>query len=125
VKKELFLFGHFFLLGAGSVLFYDCLRVIRRIFSHGILWISVEDFLFAALAGGWFFLRLCGWNDGILRGYLLLAAALGAFVSAVCFEKILLFAQNRLKKWRKAATMGVKKIRRARSYGETEKKKAS
>jgi hypothetical protein len=122
VSKELFLFGHFFLLGAGGVLCYDCLRVIRRIFSHGILWISVEDFLFALLAGGWFFLRLCGWNDGILRGYLLLAAAFGALVSAVCCEKIMIFARKRLKKTGKAATMGIEMIRRARSHGETEKK---
>lgn len=114
-------------MGAGLVLCYDCLRVIRRIFSHGILWISVEDFLFAASAGIWFFLRLCQWNDGILRGYLLLAALLGALICSACCgrylmkfsEKIILYAKKRLKNIAKAVTMRKEKNRRERSHDET------
>jgi hypothetical protein len=124
VKTEWILFAQFFLLGAGAVLCYDVLRVVRRIFSHGILWISVEDFLFAAAAGIWFFLRLCQWNDGILRGYLLLGTLLGAVTYYRCFgrnfmkiwEKIIISAKKRLKKLSKVATMGVEKLRRERTH---------
>jgi hypothetical protein len=130
VKKELFLFVQFFLLGAGLVLCYDCLRVIRRIFGHGILWISVEDFVFGMAAGGWFFLRLCQWNDGIVRGYLLLAVLLGAVTYYACcgrhlmkfFEKIIIFVKKQLKKLGEAATMRVEKFWRARTHEETKKK---
>jgi hypothetical protein len=130
VKKELFLFGQFFLFGMGLVLCYDCLRVIRRIFAHGILWVTVEDLLFAAAGGGLFFLRLCQWNDGIWRGYILLGALLGALFYYVCFgrkfmkiwEKIIISAKKRLKKIGKAATMGIKKLRRERRHEDDEKK---
>jgi hypothetical protein len=130
VKKELFLFGQFFLFGAGLVLCYDFLRVIRRIFCHGFLWISVEDTLFGLVAGALFFLRLCQWNDGIVRGYLLLAVLLGALTYYACcgrylmkfFEKIIIFVKKRLKKAREAATMRVEKFWRVREYEKTEKK---
>jgi hypothetical protein len=130
VKKELFLFGQFFWFGMGLLFCYDCLRVLRRIFAHGILWITVEDLLFAAAGGGLFFLRLCQWNDGIWRGYILLGALFGALFYYVCFgrkfmkiwEKIIISAKKRLKKIGKAATMGIKKLRRERRHEDIEKK---
>lgn len=122
MSKELFLFGRFFLLGAGLLLCYDCIRGLRRIAPHGILWISLEDFLFAALSGGWFFLRLCEWNDGILRAYILLAVLFGAVVAYFFFEKILFFIKKQLKKVFKAVTMGRDNVWRERHHGRKKKK---
>jgi spore cortex biosynthesis protein YabQ len=126
VSGELALFVQFFLMGAMVALSYDFLRVIRRIIAHGLLWISLEDIIFSLLAGGGLFLVLCDKNDGILRGYILLAALLGVIVGALCVgryilrfsEKLIFFVKNGLKKLSKAATIMRKKIRRERLDGK-------
>jgi spore cortex biosynthesis protein YabQ len=134
VSEELMLFSRFFLVGAVIAISYDCLRVIRRIFLHGILWISLEDIIFAVLAGSVFFLELCDKNDGILRGYIFLAVFSGTAAGELLagryfvrfFSKVISFIKNRLKKWLGAATIKDKRCKketwRKRSDGETEKK---
>jgi spore cortex biosynthesis protein YabQ len=115
---ELRLFGQFFLLGAVMVVVYDLLRVLRRMFRHGIIWISLEDFLYWIVGGGLFFLYLCRDNNGIIRGYIILAMVLGACgYYGLCsrplmhrMEKIIISVKKRLKKVQKAATMGVKRL---------------
>jgi spore cortex biosynthesis protein YabQ len=131
------LFSRFFLVGAVIAIGYDCLRVLRRIFSHGILWISLEDIFFAVIAGGVFFLELCDKNDGILRGYIFLAVFSGAAAGELLagryfvrfFSWLISLIKNRLKKCLEAATIKDKRVNkevrvggRKRSDGETEKK---
>ena len=46
LEIEVMLFVQAMLAGAVLVLVYDLLRVIRRIFVHGIIWVSIEDALY-------------------------------------------------------------------------------
>ena len=77
LEVEVMLFVQAILAGAGLFLVYDVLRVIRRIFVHGIIWVSIEDALYWMISGFWIFLRICRMNDGIIRGYMLVAGLAG------------------------------------------------
>lgn len=59
---------------------YDCIRVFRRLFPHGILWISLEDALFwlGVAATGFRFLHREG--NGTLRWFAVLGMALGIWL---------------------------------------------
>lgn len=65
------------LLGCALAFVYDCLRIFRRVFSHGIFWISAEDLAYWAFAAGCFFRLLYYESDGVLRWFAVLGAALG------------------------------------------------
>lgn len=126
LETELALFAGAVLTGVGMLILYDMLRVFRRIFSHGILWVSVEDFLYGILVSGFFFLELCRENSGVIRGYILLGLALGAVLYHRLLSRHLMKhltkwiykAKNRLKNLCKKVTM--KKI--DRKPRETEEK---
>lgn len=127
LEIELALFGSSLLLGAGLLAVYDVIRILRRIFIHGVIWVSIEDFEYWAAAAIFFFLRLCKVNNGIVRVYILLAMALGAFVYYSLLSrhlmrwltKIVMIAKKRLKKWLKEAK--IKKSTWIRSHGTEEK----
>lgn len=127
LEIELVLFGSSILLGAGLLAVYDVIRILRRIFPHGVIWVSIEDFAYWAAASIFFFLRLCKINNGIVRVYILLAMALGAFVYYSLLSrhlmrwltKIVMIAKKRLKKWLKEAK--IKKDTWIRSHGTEEK----
>jgi len=133
LEIELGLFGQSVLQGILFLVVYDLIRIVRRVFPHGILWISFEDFFFWTAAGVWFFLRLCQENNGIIRGYILLGIALGAWVYyRLCsrplmhrLEKIINLIKNRLKKHKKAATIKIERLRNRMKSREAEKKDAS
>ena len=95
------------------VIVYDCLRLFRRILPHGIIWISVEDFLYWLVSGIMIFLLLYYRNDGAMRLYILLGIACGALIYYFTLGRILfrLLSDNiqkmkkRLKKVYKAFTI--------------------
>lgn len=115
------------LMGAAMLALYDLLRVIRRVFPHGIVWISLEDAVFWILSAGWFFLRVGKANDGIIRFYIILGVALGALLyyrilSRPLMKYVTLFIRNikkELKKVKKAATI---KISRRKGTQKSEEK---
>lgn len=117
IGLELVLLRESLLMGAGMLAFYDVLRVLRRIFPHGIVWISLEDAAFWILSAGWFFLRIGKANDGIIRFYIILGVALGALLyyrilSRRLMKYISLFicrVKKELKKVKKAATIRFRK----------------
>ena len=126
---EGFLFLSFFLFGVAAFLGYDGIRILRRVFPHGILWIAGEDFLYWTVTGSCFFLRLCQENDGRIRGYLLLAVALGAVSYYALFSRFLMkfltrgiiSMKNRLKKVKKAATIRMNKLHVKKKQQRSEK----
>ena len=59
LEIELALFLRSLLLGAGLLAVYDGIRIFRRFFSHGMLWISLEDAVYWTAAAIFFFLQLC------------------------------------------------------------------
>lgn len=127
LEMELELFGSSLLLGAGLLVIYDAIRILRRIFPHGVIWISLEDFVYWTAASIFFFLRLCKVNNGIVRGYILLAMALGALIYYRLLSrflmgwltKMIVLVKKQLKKWHKAAT--IKRDEWKKSHGAEEK----
>lgn len=125
LEIELALFLRSLLLGAGLLAVYDGIRIFRRFFSHGMLWISLEDAVYWTAAAILFFLQLCEVNNGIIRGYILLGMALGAWIYYCLLSrfvmrrlsKVIMRAKKRLKKVRKAATIKISKWKKS---GRTE-----
>lgn len=97
---QLELFGIFCLLGIGAGILYDGLRLFRRCFPHGLLWISIEDILFWFLIGGSMYVLFFVENNGILRAYGFVGVLLGStlyemLISPLFFKKI----TGKLGKW--------------------------
>lgn len=71
---------HAFLMGIGVTFVYDCIRIFRRIVSHNVFWISVEDLLFWFVCAIQVFLLMHEESDGELRWFAVLGALVGMFL---------------------------------------------
>ena len=71
---------HSVLLGMAVTFVYDFLRIFRRVFPHGIFWISVEDLVYWCIVAGSFFSLLYLENNGAFRWFCVLGAAVGMLV---------------------------------------------
>jgi hypothetical protein len=80
MHSELLLFLRAVGTGAFFLVCYDLLMGLRQVLPHGKLWISMEDFLYWIFCGADFFLLLHKSNRGILRGFVLAGALLGAWI---------------------------------------------
>ncbi len=76
--------GRFWLIslcmGAGIALLYDCFRIIRRVIRHSSFWVSVEDLLYWIAVSLGVFVILYYENNGVLRWFAVLGAAVGMVV---------------------------------------------
>lgn len=128
LEVEVMLFVQAIFAGAGLFLVYDVLRVIRCIFVHGIIWVSIEDALYWMISGFWIFLRICRINDGIIRGYMLVAGLAGAALYYAVFSRPLMFhitkiihsAKKQLKKMKNVATIRRDKRKATKSEKKNE-----
>lgn len=77
IGHEAVFLGISVLVGAGLFFLYDILRIFRRIFPHGNLWIGVEDFCYWMICTGAVFVMLYRENDGMARGFALGGVILG------------------------------------------------
>lgn len=77
IGQEAILLGISILLGAALFLVYDILRIFRRIFPHGTIWIGVEDFCYWILCTAAVFVMLYRENDGMVRGFSLGGLVIG------------------------------------------------
>ena len=69
---------------------YDGIRVVRRIFPHGIFMISLEDLVYWLVISFCFFLHLCQVNNGKIRGLCTPGKPSGSvdllqFLQSVCY----------------------------------------
>ena len=71
---------HSVLLGMAVTLVYDFLRIFRRVFPHGIFWISIEDLIYWCVVAGSFFSLLYLENNGAFRWFCVFGAAVGMLV---------------------------------------------
>lgn len=71
---------HSFLFGIFLTWFYDLFRILRRVISHGIFWISVEDMIFWISASLGIFLLLYYENNGAFRWFAVFGAGAGMFL---------------------------------------------
>ena len=101
IVQELTFFTHSVLMGLVITFIYDWIRVLRRLFKHGTVLTSVEDLLFWLACGIGVFYMLYRENDGTLRWFAILGAAIGMFfyelvvqdafinVMSTCIHKIM------------------------------------
>ncbi len=103
IVQELTFFTHSVLIGLVITFVYDWIRVLRRLFKHGTLLMSVEDLLFWLACGIGVFYMLYRENNGTLRWFAVLGAAVGMFfykmivrdvfvnIMSTCLYKIMWF----------------------------------
>lgn len=77
IYREASFLGVSFLVGMGLFFLYDILRIFRRIFPHGAIWVGIEDFVYWLVCTGAVFAMLYRENDGMVRGFALGGAAIG------------------------------------------------
>lgn len=77
IGQEAVFLGVSILLGIFLFLVYDILRIFRRIFPHGNIWIGVEDFCYWLLCTAAVFIMLYQENDGMVRGFSIGGVVLG------------------------------------------------
>ena len=87
VKETQFLL-YSVLLGAFFTFLYDWLRIIRRLFSHKNFMVSLEDFLFWCVCSIFTFQMLYKENNGILRWFAVVGAAIGMILFKLLFSRI-------------------------------------
>ena len=131
LELELALLGKAFLSGILLTVFYDVIRVIRRMIPHGIVWISLEDFVYGIVAGSWLFLKVCQVNDGIIRFYMILGIAAGVLLYRISLGQLMMrwltkwirCVRKRLKSAAKAVTIRIEKFHRNQETENEEEKK--
>ncbi len=99
IFHELDFFAVSFLLGILLVLAYDCLRIFRRIFRHGVVWISLEDLAYWIVAAFVIFAMLYQKNEGLIRGFAIGGIVLGMllynrFISRYTVSWMVLFLEK-------------------------------
>lgn len=92
IQYEIWLFLQSFVLGAGLLLFYRLIRVIRRFFSRSSAYSGLFDILYWLVLTMLVFARIYQTNQGILRNFLFFGLLSGAFFTyltlASAFELI-------------------------------------
>ena len=103
IVQEAVFFLHSILMGLVITFAYDWVLIFRKLFTHGRFFMSVEDFVYWLACGIGVFYMLYRENNGILRWFAVVGAALGMltykaiiknrFVNIVskCIHKIMWF----------------------------------
>ena len=103
IVQEAVFFLHSILMGLVITFAYDWVLIFRKLFTHGRFFMSVEDFVYWFACGIGVFYMLYRENNGILRLFAVVGAALGMlaykaiiknrFVNIVskCIHKIMWF----------------------------------
>lgn len=91
IYDEIQLFGVCFLLGALLALVYDCIRILRMLFTHWNWVVDVEDLSFWILTAWCVFKTLFHYNEGVLRGYAFVGMFLGVIVYVLTVSQLILF----------------------------------
>ena len=63
--------------GVILLILYDGLRIVRRLWKHSILFISIEDILFWIISGLLIFRMMYEKNNGTIRGFSIMAMGIG------------------------------------------------
>lgn len=120
-----FLFGLY--LGAS----YDLLRALRRAYSHGVVWIAVEDSLFSVLWAMQIIYLLQVYSGGSFRFFLLFGLLTGVLAYIYTISSIfvyglshmLLFAKNCSKNIKKMLKKGAKTVKMRLTFENNRKHK--
>lgn len=103
IVQEIIFFLHSILIGLIITFAYDWILVLRKLFTHGMFLISVEDFIYWFVCGISVFYMLYRENNGVLRWFAVMGAALGMLfykgmiknrfinIMSTCIHKIMWF----------------------------------
>ncbi|MFV0341647.1 MAG: spore cortex biosynthesis protein YabQ [Anaerocolumna sp.] len=80
ILVELRFFGASVLWGVLLLVIYDCLRIERRLISHNSFFVAVEDIIYWMVASILIFRMMFNLNDGIIRGFSILAMLIGMLI---------------------------------------------
>ena len=80
IREEISVFLEAAWYGMFIAIFYDVLRIIRRVIKHHDIIVGIQDFLFWVIVGVAVFSMIFQYNDGVVRGYIFLALMLGAYI---------------------------------------------
>lgn len=87
VSDQLYIFIWAVIFGGLLGLFYDMIRVFRRILPHEKLAIGIEDIIFWVIAVIVIFGYIFNTNDGIMRGFIFIGLSLGVTVYMLLFSR--------------------------------------
>lgn len=88
IINEAYFFGCCVLTGIAVIFMYDVLRVFRRIVKHGVVAIGIEDFIYWVGCSFFVFHMIYIRNDGIIRGFAILAIVLGMLTYNLTISRI-------------------------------------
>lgn len=89
IINEAYFFGCCVLTGITVIFMYDVLRIFRRIIIHGVIAIGIEDFIYWVGSSFFVFHIIYIRNDGVLRGFAILAIVLGMIMYNLTISNIL------------------------------------
>ena len=89
ILVELNFLLHSFLLGIAVTAVYDVFLILRRLVKHSLLLISLEDLLFWIGCAIGVFMMLYEENNGILRWFAVLGAAIGMILYKVSISEFI------------------------------------
>ena len=110
------LFGKSLVWGMGMTLVYEGFRIFRRLVRHGTFAVALEDLFYWIAYAFLLFRMLYLENDGIIRGFALLAVLFG-MILYLQFRKLLIFLHKILQNTVKGFTMK-KTLRKSTEKGE-------
>jgi len=116
IVGELLLFGKSLVWGMGMTLVYEGFRIFRRLVRHGTFAVALEDLLYWIAYAFLLFRMLYLENDGIIRGFALLAVLFG-MILYLQFRKLLIFLHKILQNTVKGFTMK-KTLQKSTEKGE-------
>ncbi len=89
IMVELQFFGTSVLWGVLLLIFYDTLRILRRIISHNAFFIAFEDLIYWVVSSLLIFHMMYRQNNGIIRGFAILAMLLGMILYHYAISELL------------------------------------
>lgn len=80
ITKEIQFFFHAALSGVLLSAVYDVFRILRRVHSHGNVWVAIEDFFYWIASALYISYVLMKENNGIIRWFFVLGILLGMLI---------------------------------------------
>lgn len=104
------LFCRLFFYGICFGVSYDLLRVLRRVFSHKLFCIAVEDFLISLIWLAWLVYLLQKYNEGNPRLFLFFGLIAGIIAYAYTISSVFVFTLAYILLFAKKCSKKVKKL---------------
>ncbi len=88
IGKEISIFFSACLAGNLVAMVYCAIRVFRRLVSHSLFWVSMEDLIFWVAVGLYLFTEMYRTCSGAIRWYFVIGVFLGGILTLELFQKL-------------------------------------